>query len=634
MRNSLLTKAARSAAGALVASLLSTAAAYAYSEAPMLSEKVAAGLLPPVAERLPDAPRVIEPYESIGTYGGTWRRAFTGPGDDRGPQKLMEPRIVRFVQTDEDSFGLEPTWVSGVEVDETSTAFTFTIREGLKWSDGAPVTTEDVRFYFEDFIGNDTIERWPGTLKSASGNASLTVIDDLTFTITFPDPSPLFLSKLARDYTWIAMPKHYLSQFHPNYATEAELAAAAAAFGVETWKDLWGRRGKAESFWLNPAVPTLSPWVITVPPPAEQVVFERNPYYYAVDTEGNQLPYIDRITHDLFQDAETLKLWVVQGRIDLQQRHIRTGDFPFFKENEAAGGYEVVTWRSLDVETLWPNQTGPDAVMADLFRDARFREALNIAIDREAVNELVFAGLATPMQAGPAKGSAIYSEALVAKWAEYDPGRANALLDEMGLTARDGDGYRLRPDGQTLDIVLTTALFASDIKVLELVTDFWKDVGVKVSIDLIERGAYIDRTANNDVVMGHWPMGRAANFLIDTGAYSGRLADSPWAPAWGNYLDTNDKPYAAAPPEGHMLHEVWDLIGKAEVAASEAEAFDLGEQILDLHAEAPNWIGIVGGAPNLFIRSNRLKNFPENFIRDDITRDIGIIPTEQLFIAE
>lgn len=611
-----------------------TTTALAFEEAPMLAERVAAGSLPAVDERLPEMPRVVTPYNEVGTYGGTWRRAFTGASDDRGPQKLMEPRIVRFVQTGADTFDIVPTWVSSYEVNETSTEFTFHIRKGLKWSDGHPVTTEDVMFYFDDVVGDDNPWPWPSLLTQGENRAVVSAADDLTFSVNFEEPSPIFLTRLGREYVWMASPKHYLSQFHPKYVSEEKLVEAAAEFEVEGWQDLWGRRGKAQSYWLNPDVPTLSAWTVTTPPPAEQVIFERNPYYYAVDTAGNQLPYIDKISHNLFQDKETLNLWVAQGLIDLQQRHMGVGNFPFFKENEAAGNYDVVVWNGLEVDTLWPNQTTSDTVMAELFQQANFREALNVSIDRETVNEIVFSGLATPMQAGPPKGSTIFNEELVRKWVGFDPDRANKLLDDMGLTERDADNYRLRPDGKTLDIVITSALFASDIKMLELIAEFWGEVGIKTSLDVVDRTLYLDRVNANEVMMGHWPMGRAAFFLIDAAAYAGTLADNSWATAWGEHRLDRGKDFAVAPPTGHMLYDVWENLDGALTAGSEDESKALGAEILQMHAEAPNWVGVVGAAPNLFIRSKRMGNFPEGFIRDDITRDIGIIPTEQLYIKE
>lgn len=616
----------------LTALLLSTSAQA--GEAPMLADMVAAGDLPPLEERLPTNPRVIAPYEEIGTYGGTWRRAYKGASDDRGPQKLMEARIVRFVQNDENGFSIEPGWVSSFSANDTSTEFTFTIREGLRWSDGDPVSTEDVSFYFEHVMGEGNPYAWRKLLSTPSGNATLTVVDDLTFKITFLDPSPLFIQRLGRDYTWLISPSHYMKQFHPAFASEEELAAAAEKYGVETWQDLWGRRGKVESFFLNPELPVLSAWKIETPPPAETSTFVRNPYYYGVDTEGNQLPYIDRISHDLFQDVETLNLWVAQGRIDLQQRHISVGNFPFFKENEAKGDYTTTIWKSLNVETLWPNQTTDDAVLAGLFQDPKFREALNLAVDRETINEVSYAGLGTPMQASPAKGSLIHDADFVNKWVDYDPDTADALLDELGLTERDSDGYRLRSDGETLEILITTPLFATDIKTVELVADNWKDIGIKVTIEVIERSAYLERAGSNNIQMGHWNMGRAANFMIEPAVYEGQIVDSPWAIKWGSYRKDPSIPVAELPPEGHLLNKIWDMVDQADSAGSEKEAMELGAEILKLHGEAPNWVGLVGGAPNIFIKSNRLGNFPQGFIRDDITRDIGIIPTEQLFIKQ
>lgn len=613
--------------------LLISTAAIAYEEAPMLAEMVAAGDLPPVEDRIPMNPRVIEPIDEIGVYGGTWHRGFRGPSDDRGPQKLMEPRIVRFVQTEPGSFDIVPNWVETIDVNDSSTEFTFTIRDGLRWSDGELVTTEDVAFYFEVMaseIGNDS-GRYPGTLIAGGERGELTIHDDLSFTVSFVAPHPLFLQRLGRDYTWMAFPEHYMAQFTPMYATEDELAARAAEFGVETYLDLWGRRGVMQSFWLNPEVPTLAPWTITTPPEGEVAIFTRNPYYHAVDTEGNQLPYIDEIRHDLFQDPETFNLWIAQGRIDLQQRHVEIGDFPFYAENAENGGYSIVQWRRLDVDTLWPNQTTRDPVLAALFQNPAVREALNIAIDRESINEIAFAGFGEPMQAGPGRGAAIYSETLLTTWTDFDPDRAEELLDAAGLERRDDEGYRLRPDGERLVLTITNAT-QFPVDPLELVAADWEAIGIETRIEQIERSLYLDRMAANEVEIGRWGMGRAANILISPIAYNATLSDSPWALAWGQHLSDPESPIAVAPPEGHMLYQVWDLLAEAEQASTVEEAFAIGEQVLELHAEEPNWIGLVGGYPAIFIVSDRIGNFPEGFIIDDLTRDMGIIPTEQLFI--
>lgn len=631
---SLTGRAFLSLAAASVGLAMATSA-LAYQQAPNLEAKVAAGALPPVDERLPSNPRVIAPISETGQYGGTWRRAFRGRSDDRGPQKVLEARVMRFVQKDESGFELVPAWVSDVTVNEDSTSFTFTIRDGLRWSDGEPVTTEDVAFYFEvvaSDIGDDD-GNYPDTLVAGGERARLTIADDLTFSVDFAVPAPLFLQRLARDYTWMAFPKHYMAQFTPMYASEDDLAQAAEDFGVATYQDLWGRRGAMQSFWLNPDLPTLSAWTITTPPDGEVATFTRNPYYYAVDTEGNQLPYIDEIRHDLFQDAETLNLWIAQGRIDLQSRHVQIGDYPFLVENEANGDYKVVLWRSLNVGNLWPNQTTADPVLAKLFSTPDFRQALNLAVDRETINEVAYAGFGTPMQAGPAPGSQIVSEALLTKWIDYDPEHAEALLDEMGLAERDGDGYRLRPDGKPLAVTITVNI-AEDLRPLELVADDWERIGIRTTLEPIERTLYLERMNNNDVEVTAWDIDRAANFLIQPGAYEATLTDRPWAQAYGFWRSDPTNPLAIEPPADHMLHKVWALLDEAAVATSEEKAFALGKQVLDLHAEAPNWVGLVGGAPAVFIVSDRVGNFPENFIMDDLTRDIGIIPTEQLFLRQ
>jgi len=284
-------------------------ASFALEEAPMLAEQVAAGNLPPVEERLPAEPRIIETFGEIGQYGGTWRRAFSGPSDRWGPTKLMEERVVETVMDADQNVSIVPGWVGAYEANDDASEYTFTIREGLRWSDGTPVTTRDVQFWYEDVFLNEDLMPSISTLYTSGGEPMvLTFMDDYTFKVSFQNPYPLFLTILAKESTGrpgldrpgFIEPFHYLKDFHPNYADNAKLKETIDRFGVNAWTDLWDSRGQIQAWWFNPDMPVLTAWRVETPPPAETVVMVRNPYYYGVDAEGNQLPYIDRITHRLF----------------------------------------------------------------------------------------------------------------------------------------------------------------------------------------------------------------------------------------------------------------------------------------------------------------------------------------------
>ncbi|MBU1306205.1 MAG: ABC transporter substrate-binding protein, partial [Alphaproteobacteria bacterium] len=302
-------------------------------------------------------------------------------------------------------------------------------------------------------------------------------------------------------------PKHYLSQYNDHYASADELAAAAKKFGVEDWKGLWGSKGVVTAWWANPELPVLTAWKIDKPAPAEVVSMVRNPYYYAVDQEGNQLPYIDRIEHRLFQDPETLNLMVAQGQIDMQARYMGLDNYTFFKENEARGGYNVVSGRDSNVWSIVPNLTTKDPVLQTLLQNQDFRHAMSAAVDREAIIELTQSGLAKAIQTAPVEGSPYYNAELASHWTEYDPEEADTLLDQAGLTERDGAGFRLRSDGQRLSLTIE-ANDAAHAKTLELLSGMFADVGIELLPRVIDRTQWDNNRDNNDFQLQWIPFDR------------------------------------------------------------------------------------------------------------------------------
>jgi peptide/nickel transport system substrate-binding protein len=610
----------------------------AYSEAPMLAEMVAAGDIPPVDERLPSNPRVLPVYEEIGQYGGTLRRAYKGVTDRWGPTKLQEERIVEFYPDADGNITLVPNWVDEFSINDTNTEFTFHIREGLRWSDGVPVTTEDVRFWYEDIYLTTYFQETPHQNLTSGGNPlEIEIVDDLTFVVKFTDPYPLFPIIMAKESTGspgltrdtFLLPSHYLQDFHPNYKSEDELAALAAEYGVEGWSDLWGSKGPIQSWWLNPDLPVISAWKIETPPPGERVVMVRNPYYWQVDAEGNQLPYIDYITHDLFESLETLNLWIVQGQIDFQARHIDgLGNYTLFKENEDAGNYHLNVWLGGGVDALYPNLNTPDPVLAELFNDPRFRQALSVAINRSEINEIVYSGLGEPRQASPISGSTNFDAEFEKKWAEYDPDTANALLDELGLTERDGSGFRLRPDGETLQVIITTR--NDDTTKLELVKAYWEEVGIKTVINLVERSLYTEQANSGEVEIGEWGFDRQSVIAADPRRYTAALTDGPWAPLYGLWFDSAGAS-GVEPPADHAIRDVWEAWENAQTAATLDEANQYVQDMVTIHKENVWVIGLVGETPSIFIASNDLGNVPTGFINDDALRSPGNAQPAQFF---
>ena len=611
---------------------------HAYQEAPMLAEQVAAGVLPPVGERLPEEPRVIQTYGSIGQYGGTWRRAFSGPSDRWGPTKLMEERVVETVMDSDQNVSLVPGWVGAYEVNDDASEYTFTIRKGLKWSDGEPVTTRDVRFWYEDVFLNEELMPSISALYTSGGEPmTLSFIDEYSFVVTFKDPYPLFLTLLAKESTGrpgldrpgFIEPFHYLKDYHPAYADSAALQAVIDRFGVKAWTDLWDSRGQIQAWWFNPDMPVLTAWRAEIPPPADTVVMVRNPYYYGVDEAGNQLPYIDRITHRIFQNNESLNLMIIQGEIDLQNRHLRVADFTLFKENEERGGYAVDLWTEAMTWTLMPNLNVADAMLRSLFEDRRFREALNIAIDRETINVLAFSGLGEPRQASPISGSPFYSEELEQMWTGYDAGRADALLDAIGLSERDGDGFRLRPDGDRLSIVIETR-WDTQSETLELVRSYWKDVGVEAIIRILDRTLVQQRIDTHEFEMVLDAFDRSSIITADPVRFLGKGGFAQGYFQWWNTGGAG----GIEPSPDHPIREVWAAWESAQSAPTLEAANDFARDMVAVHAEHGWHIGIVGETPSVFVRKEAVMNFPVGFVNDDALRGIGLAYPQQIYFAQ
>ncbi len=607
-----------------------------YQEAPMLAEQVEAGELPPVEERLPTNPRVFPVFEAIGSYGGTMRRAYTGASDRYGPTKLLEERIVELVQSDPDTIELVPGWVDEYTISDDASSFTFTIMEGLKWSDGELVTTRDVQFWYEDIFLNKELNPNISELYQAGGEPMIVSIEDeQTFTVQFAGPYPLFPEILAKESTGapgldlpsFIQPFHYLRDFHPAYTDAATLESKLGQYGANTWVDLWDSSGAIQAWWFNPDLPVITPWLVTVPPPADVVVMERNPYYYGVDAEGQQLPYIDRIEHRFFEDPEAFNLMIIQGTIDLQARHVNPSDFTLYKENEAGGGYHVVTWRNAGTDALFPNYNTEDSGLQSLFEDQRFREAINLAIDRVAINELVYSGLAEPRQASPISGSPYFDAEFEQKWTEYDPDTANALLDEVGLTERDGEGYRLRPDGTRLSIVIESA---GESDALELVSAYWADVGIEALIRVMERSLFEERRANNQQDMYFGGLDRSSVVSADPRRYLG------WETGLNEYYKwySSNGSDGTEPAADHPIRDAWAAWDDAKSAATIEEARAAVQELITVNKENTWFVGIVGEAPSVFIVSNELHNFPADFTADDSLRTPGNGVPQQWFFAE
>lgn len=451
----------------------------AANQPPMLAELVKAGTLPPLAERIPANPLVLEVQEEIGEYGGTWRRAYTGIADRWGPTKCIEEYPWEY----NPDLSIRPNLMTKWEVSEDASEWTFYMRKGVRWSDGEEWNTDDIKFWYEAVWQNSTMTPAPAkssTFSPGGTPVEIEILDDYTFKAKFGAPHVLLSILTFAD--WNRWAEHYIKQFHPDYGDKAEIEKVLKEEEVDTWDALIDHfaSSKKGGWWVNPDLPVVWAWKSTLPPPGDLIEMARNPYFWQVDPEGNQLPYIDKVTHRFFDNVEVFNMWVINGEIDMMQRKVGTAFYTLFKENEEKGDYRVLIWRKASHLGLNPNQTYTgDQWLADLFANKDFRHAMSIAINRDEVNETVYSGLCEVRQISPITGSPQFDAEFETTWIEYDPDGANELLDGIGLKWDADKKVRLRADGKPLQVILeTTAKTGSaDLDAWELVVRYFKAVG-------------------------------------------------------------------------------------------------------------------------------------------------------------
>jgi len=585
-----------------------------YNEAPMLRTKVAADKLPPVEERLPEEPRVIEPLEEIGRYGGTLNTA------DLSPFNAIEGRTLRrhgLFRYSEDCTKIIPDIAKDYEVSEDKKTLTIYLRKGLKWSDGVPFTVDDIFFWWEDYMLNKELSPIVGRFWKPGGKlARFEKVDDYTLRIHFAVPYPVVTQRghsFGSGQTSMYDPKHYLKKYHIKYNPEANELAKKAGY-THWWELFKAVRNPGYDRWnLDLDLPTLDAYVIKKVASTYQI-WERNPYFWQVDTAGNQLPYIDRIVDRLYENQEILNMKVTAGEIDIVSFNLLLGDYPLFKENEKRGNYHAFMWKSAigAAVAFAPNQNHPDPLLRKIMRDVRFRQALSLAINREEINEIVCFGLATPRQATVLPTCSYYKEEWAKAYATYDPQRANELLDKMGLKWDKGGKYRIRPDGKPLNILIE--YYAGEgpkTAICELVKEYWEKIGIKITLKPEDRSYYAKRKDAGVLDIGLWHLDCVTELYGYGQPLSGRLLSFDggwgWAKQWELWFNTEGKDGEEPPKE---IKEFYKDMEDWASARTKEEYTRLAQKIFGFHAKHLIYIGTVGMSPWPAVVKNNLKNVP------------------------
>ncbi|WP_460523105.1 ABC transporter substrate-binding protein [Flindersiella endophytica] len=609
-----------------------------FAESPKLTELAKAGKIPALAERLPEKPYVIpHRWVKTGQYGGNLQMIL---GDDPTyafKEYMYGHSILRFLN---DGLDIGPGLAESWESNEDATVWTFHFRKGLKWSDGEPWSTADIMYWWEDMVLNEQHPDLPpdDTRSGRDTVAKVTAPDETTLVLTFDAPAPITPERLAawtnrgNGPRWME-PKHYLSQFHPKYNKKIKASS--------NWYD---KHDSMSDWSLNKDCPTMTGWRLKSYNEGRNATFERNPYYWCVDTKGNQLPYVDELRYQLIPDQQVQKLKFIQGAADYVHgghTDLILGDVQALRGGEKKTGVQLFFWDggSGTGSILFWNQDHPDPEIRKVFRDKKFRQALSHAYNRPDVRKGVYfnSGELTTGTLSP-KGAIFSKDAeskkRYAEWRDsyvkYDPEKAKAMLDELGMVDKNGDGMRELPNGKKFLMLLDYPADAGDEhkQKNEFVKRSWEAVGIATQMNPVSPDTFGDRWGRGELMTTTaWEVGDNSPLIYPGWVIP--VETGHWAPLHGKafQLQTGDpgalkkqanvSPWKRTPPwivpdnEKEPVARLWDLYAKARVETDELKRTQLLWDVVKIHVEeGPFFLGAVANVPRIVLAHQDLQNVP------------------------
>jgi peptide/nickel transport system substrate-binding protein len=586
-------------------------------EAPSLVDEVGDGDLPPIGERIPDEPLVVDLAargRAPGVQGGEITTFVSRSKDVRYMAVWGYARLVGY----DHKYRLVPDLLKNVEVTDGGRVFTLHLRRGHRWSDGHPFTTDDFRYWWEKVALNAEISPAgpPVEMLTDGARPQVAVIDKVTIRFEWPKPNPQFLPALAQARPlYIYRPAHYMRRFHADYADPEKLAERVAASDKKSWAALHNFMDALYDF-DNPDMPVLQPWVNRTDKNSQRYQLVRNPFYHRIDPEGRQLPYVDEIDM-VVASGSLIPLKTSMGEAGLQIRSLGFGDAPVLKKSEEERGYVTKLWQSgaANEVALYPNLNYADAVWRGLFRDVRFRRALSLGISRKAINKVLYFGLAEERAVAALEESPFFSPAHATAWARFDLEEANRLLDEIGLVERNPAGIRRLPDGRLLEIIVETAGERQEEEdVLELVAATWAELGIRLHVKPQDRDVLRNRAYSGRAMMTAWygwNIGIPTADMPPTELAPVDQATMSW-PKWGQHYQT--KGSAGEPPDLPEAKRLMELFDRWSTAASDDVKAAAWREMLAIHADQVFAIGTIARAPLPLVHGARLRNVPETGI--------------------
>ena len=581
--------------------------------------------MPALADRLPAEPLVVAPYDMIGSYGGTFKALSNAT--EAGTSDFMSVRHVNLVRYADDLTTIVPNVAKSWSWNEDFTQLTFVLRKGHKWSDGQPFTAEDVEFWYENLQLDTNVIESPKDYVLAGGEPmTVDVIDTQTVRFNMPSPKPGFLAHFANHYAQGFQPKHFLGQFHPGINADADKLAKSygfdkgydvvkAYYGSSDWMDtptpMLAHPDKVAGLPLD-AAPTLESHIV-ISESTEGRQFVANPYFFKLDTAGHQLPYINEMDELFVGESEVRLLKLVNGEVDYKAQALQVDYVPLLLENQEKGGFVVDLKPEITMPTLAFNVTSEDLEKRKVFGDLKFRQAMSVAINREEINEVALFGLGKPQQY---IGFSPTPDFVTPEWeqhfAQFDADMAKSLLDEIGVVDKDGDGMRELPNGDKLSLNLQVATQGISIKIIELVGQNWRDVGIANTVKEVTTDEYRSSQSSNqlDVTMYEKSvplavvLGNAEIFIPPFDNYFNMRT----AMLWGEYVESAGS--AGVEPPAYVKQMMVDIKAFQATPVGTPESDALGVKLVENMTGNLLFIGTVIGKQPIY-RATALKNVTE-----------------------
>ena len=577
-----------------------------------------------LANRLPSEPLVYAPYDAIGKYGGTLD--VLSNATEAGTSDFLSVRHVNLVRYSDDLQTIVPNIAKGWEWNDDFTQLTFFLRKGHRWSDGAPFTADDVKFWYDELALDPKIMEKPKDYVLVGGEPmTVDVIDPQTVRFNLPAPKPGLLSHFATSFAQGFQPKHFLGQFHPDVNADADALAQAAGFenGLAVIKAYFGN-----SDWTDTPVPLLNspdrvanlpadtmPTLeshITVSDTTEGRHYVANPYFHIVDTQGNQLPYISEQDEIYANDNEIRILKLINAEADYKSQSLQLPSAPLLLEHQESGDYTIDLRPEITLANVSFNVTHADLEKRKVFGDLRFRQAMSIALNRDEINEVGFLGQGIPKQYVGFSPSPSF---LDPKWEsymiQYDPEAANSLLDAIGMKDIDGDGMRELPNGEKLILNMQFATQGVAGEVVELIGQQWSEVGIQSTVKEVTPDEYRSSQSSNNLDVGSWRKSQPMAIVLGN--------NELWVPPFENYFGhrtgmlwaeyVDSKGASGVKPPAYVTQLIDDINAFQSTMAGTAESDELGARMVENMVGNLLFIGTVQ-APAPIYHRNALKNFP------------------------